>query len=300
MSLLLIVSLLGVFASVAMVVALALAGALSWSDPGRKRLRNMAPILRDAPWRDDAQLAEAPTGALRLDRILPKSQKELGRLRRHLASAGYHQLRAAVVFSTAKLLCPILGGLVPLAVLGTREGWLIAASGATAGYFLPDLLLLRKIRLRATAIENGLPDALDLLLLCIGAGSSLDGSIVKASDELALTHPALAEEFRLLTTEIRAGRPRVEAFNNLATRVRVPDLRALTSMLTQTDRFGTSLSQALRVHADTVRTKRRQRAEERAAKVAVKLVFPLVLCIFPSVYIVCLGPVIVALSRAFA
>ena len=149
----------------------------------------------------------------------------------------------------------------------------------------------------AKAIENGLPDALDLIIVCIEAGSSLDQAIVKASDELEITHRPLAHEMRMITTEIRAGKPRLEAFTNFAQRTKVPDVRSLVTMLTQTDRFGTSVSQALRIHAETSRTKRRQRAEERAAKIGVKLVFPLVLCIFPAVYVVCIGSAVVAIYR---
>ena len=165
------------------------------------------------------------------------------------------------------------------------------------GYFLPVFWLKRKIKARQKAIENGLPDALDLLIVCIEAGSSLDQAVVKASDELEITHPALAYELRLITTEIRAGKPRLEAFRNFADRTEVPDVRSLVAMLVQTDRFGTSVAQALRIHAETSRTKRRQRAEERAAKVGVKLVFPLVLCIFPSLYVVILGPLAIAVYR---
>ena len=122
----------------------------------------------------------------------------------------------------------------------------------------------------------------------------LDQAIVKASDELGIAHPALADELRLITTEIRAGKPRLEAFKNFAERTKVDDVRSLVAMLVQTDRFGTSIAQALRTHADDVATKRRQRAEERAAKLGVKLVFPLVFCLFPAFYVVMLGPAVIS------
>jgi tight adherence protein C len=131
------------------------------------------------------------------------------------------------------------------------------------------------------------------------AGSGLDQAIARTTEELMLSHPVLAEELRLITTEVRAGKPRMEAFKNFASRTDVPDVRSLVSMLVQTDRFGTSVGEALRVHSDTSRTKRRQAAEERAGKVGVKLVFPLVLCLFPALYIVCFGPVVVKIYRAF-
>jgi tight adherence protein C len=131
------------------------------------------------------------------------------------------------------------------------------------------------------------------------AGSSLDQAIMKASDELEISHPALTDELRIITTEIRAGKSRLQAFKNFANRTGVEDVRSLVAMLVQTDRFGTSISQSLRTHASTSRTKRRQEAEERAGKISVKLVFPLVLCLFPAVYLVCMGPVVIKIYRAF-
>ena len=147
------------------------------------------------------------------------------------------------------------------------------------------------------AIQNGLPDALDLIVVCIEAGSSLDQAIVRASDELEFALPDLAQELRLVTSEIKAGKARIEAFHALAKRTGVDDVRSLVAMLTQTDRFGTSIAQALRTHAVTSRTKRRQRAEERAAQVGVKLVFPLAFCFIPALYVVSLGPIVVRIVR---
>ena len=152
------------------------------------------------------------------------------------------------------------------------------------GYLLPDLLLARATRAYQKSIQNGLPDALDLIVVCVEAGSSLDQAIVRASEELEIALPALAQELRTVTGEIRAGKPRVEAFHDLARRTQLEDVRSLVAMLTQTDRFGTSIAQALRTHAATSRSKRRQRAEERASKVGVKLVFPLALCLVPALY----------------
>ena len=291
------ISLAAVFICVAMASGLAASRVLSWSAPERKRLRDMtseAPsdLLRDAT------LVDTPNPALRrLSMALPKSPKEMGRLRRRLGAAGYYDLSTAIYFSAAKI-----GALVALAglaivLVGGSHGWMLATIGAAIGYLVPDLWLNRKTRGRTKAIENGLPDALDLIIVCIEAGSSLDQAIVKAGDELEITHRPLAHEMRMITTEIRAGKPRLEAFTNFAQRTRVSDVRSLVTMLTQTDRFGTSVSQALRIHADISRTKRRQRAEERAAKIGVKLVFPLALCIFPAVYVVCIGPAVVAIFR---
>jgi len=167
------------------------------------------------------------------------------------------------------------------------------------GYAIPMLYVGHRTNLRKKAIRNGLPDALDLLTVCIEAGSALDQGLAKASVELEISHPELAEELRVINTEVRAGKPRLEAFRNFAQRTGVEDVRSLVSMLTQTDRFGTSIGDALRVHSETSRTKRRQEAEERANKVGVKLVFPLALCLFPALYIVCFGPVVVKVYHAF-
>jgi tight adherence protein C len=214
-------------------------------------------------------------------------------------AAGHYNLSAAVYFSAAKVAGPVILGAVPLLLLGTSDGLLLAAVAAVLGYLLPDLVLARQTRARKKLIENGLPDALDLLIVCMEAGSSLDQAIVKASDELEVAHPVLAHELRLITTEIRASVPRLDAFGNFARRTDVEDVRELVTMLRQTDRFGTSLTQALRIHAETSRTRRRQRAEERAAKIGVKLVFPLVMCVFPAVYVVCIGSAVVAIYNTF-
>jgi tight adherence protein C len=297
MSITLAISLVALFICVALVSQLGLSQLLSWAAPERKRLRDLEPAATGVI-RDETQLVDAPIPALRrLSKAMPKSPKELGRLRRRLGTAGYYDLRAAIYFSAAKVACPVVGGVLALLFFGGFD-LISAAAVAGVGYFLPEFWLKRKIRARQKSIINGLPDALDLMIVCIEAGSSLDQSIVKASDELEITHPAIAEEFRLVTTEVRAGKPRLEAFKNFAERTQVEDVRSLVTMLNQTDRFGTSVAQALRVHADVSRTKRRQRAEERAAKIGVKLVFPLVLFIFPSIYVVCLGPVAIKIYRA--
>jgi tight adherence protein C len=174
-----------------------------------------------------------------------------------------------------------------------------AVMGAIIGYLTPSIVLDRRIKLRQKLIQNGLPDALDLMIVCLEAGLALDGALLKCSDELHVAHPDLAEELRLINVETRAGKPRLEAFKNFALRTKVDDVRSLVAMLIQTDRFGTSVAQALRTHAEVSRTKRRQRAEERAAKIGVKMVFPLVFCLFPAFYVVTLGPAVIKFVRAF-
>jgi tight adherence protein C len=183
--------------------------------------------------------------------------------------------------------------------LGSR-GIIFAILGAIVGYLLPGLIVEYYTKQRQKEIRNGLPDALDLLIISIEAGMAIDQSIVKSAEELRIAYPSLAEELHMITVECRAGKPRIEAFKNFAARTKVDDVRALVAMLVQTDRFGTSIADALRTYAEVSRTKRRQRAEERAAKIGVKLVFPLVFCLFPAFFVVVLGPGIIKLVNAFS
>jgi tight adherence protein C len=234
----------------------------------------------------------------RVSTFVPKSPKEMGRLQKRLTRAGFKHPRAAVFFAMAEVLLPITFALATIATFGTVRGAIFALLAAGVGYALPGFWLAHKTSQRQKQIQNGLPDALDLLIVCVEAGAGLDAAIVKASEELAIAYPALAEEMRLITTETRAGKPRLEAFKNFAARTGVEDVRSLVAMLIQTDKFGTSIAQALRTHAVTSRTKRRQRAEERAAKLGVKLVFPLVFCLFPALYVVVLGPAVIKIMES--
>lgn len=234
----------------------------------------------------------------RLSRVLPRrSGAQLSSLQLRLSHAGYDQPSASTWFALAEVATPLLFAVIALAIGGSGH-WLYALPAAIVGFAVPHLWLDRKVVLYQKAIRNGLPDALDLLTLCVEAGTGLDQAIAKTAEELAIVHPALCNELRLMTTEIRAGRPRLEAFANFATRTGVEDVRTLTGMLRQTDRFGTSIGQALRTHARTTRQIRRQRAQERAGKVSVKLVFPLALCLFPALYVVAFGPIAVKIFRA--
>jgi tight adherence protein C len=203
------------------------------------------------------------------------------------------------VFAVAEIVTPVVFGCVPLLFLGTRRGLLLAVIAAVIGFLVPGLVLDHLVRRRQRQIRNGLPDALDLLVVCVEAGNGIDQAIVKAGDELTVSYPALSEELRLITIETRAGKSRLEAFKNFSARTKVDDVQSLVAMLVQTDRFGTSVAQALRTYADVLRTKRRQRAEERAAKLGVKLVFPLVFFLFPALYVVTLGPAVVQYVRVF-
>jgi tight adherence protein C len=207
--------------------------------------------------------------------------------------AGYTSMTPVAVYTLAQLTLPVVIGGALFLLLSAPLNVVLGLAGALLGWLIPSFVVERLITKRQRVIRNGLPDALDLMIVCLEAGSALDQAIMKVSDEQGLAYPPLAEEFRMIITETRAGKPRLEAFRNFADRTGVDDVRALVAMLVQTDRFGTSVSQALRTHAETSRTKRRQRAEERAAKIGVKLVFPLVFALFPAFFVVTLGPAVI-------
>jgi tight adherence protein C len=175
-----------------------------------------------------------------------------------------------------------------------------ALFGAFFGYLMPGIVLARMAKRRQHKIRLGLPDALDLLVVSVEAGLGLDQAIQRVGQELDYAHPDLCEEMRLINLELRAGKPRGEALHNLGARTGVDDVVSLVAMLAQTDKFGTSVAQSLRVHSDTLRTKRRQRAEEAAAKTGVKMVFPLVICIFPAIWVVTIGPAALTFIKVFS
>ncbi len=294
----LVLTLAAVFATVALVSGSLTTVALARLAPERRRLRQMrdSAIVTVEPTN---VLIEAPSPAMkRLSGILPQPSKNSPRLKHRLVAAGFDDAGAVVLYSALQLVTPVVFGLIPLLVLGLRVGWFFGIAAAFVGYSAPDLLVARRITRNRKAIQDGLPDALDLIVICVEAGSSLDHAILKASTELEIAVPAIARELRTVATEVRAGKPRVQAFQDLAKRTGIDEIKALVSMLVQTDRFGTSIAQSLRTHADTSRTKRRQRAEERASTIGVRLVFPLALCLIPALYVVCLGPVVVSMFRA--
>jgi tight adherence protein C len=291
----------GAFVAVATLVGWVTAGWLASHSVERRRLHALVqgPGLPHVAIEARAFEQELDPVLVRLSKLLPrKSAKAMTRLQRRLTQAGYASPHVVVMFSLAEAFVPIGAGALTLLAVGPRM-WTVALLAAAVGYAAPHLWVDHKRTRRQKAIRNGLPDALDLLTLCVEAGTGLDQAIAKTGEELALAHPALTGELRLMTTEIRAGRPRVEAFQNFAERTGVDDVRSLAGMLIQTDRFGTSIGDALRTHAQTSRTKRRQSAEERAGRVSVKLVFPLVLCLFPALYVVAFGPAALQLFRFF-
>ncbi len=221
--------------------------------------------------------------------------KELSGGRLLLSQAGYRNPGAYRFYLGARVGLPVVLACVGLAYgraagLSTQFIFLVVLAGSVAGFLLPDLFLRSKTRKRQEEITDSLPDALDLLVVCIEAGMGINAAFVKITEEFKLSSPVLSEEFDIVNREMVAGKPRQEALRALADRAGVEDVQSLVAMLIQTEKLGTSLSQSLRVHSDSLRTRRRQRAEEAAAKTTIKLVFPLVFLLFPALFIVILGP----------
>jgi tight adherence protein C len=226
----------------------------------------------------------------KLGRVAPQSPSEMGKLQRKLTMAGYRSHEAVAVFFGIRLGCALAVFALLASSILVRPNLLFAISGCALGYLLPTMALGRLAKRRQHRIRLGLADALDLLVVSVEAGLGLDQAIQRVGEEIAFAHPDLSDELRLINLELRAGKARSDALRNLGERTGVDDIISLVAMLVQTDKFGTSVAQSLRVHSETVRTKRRQRAEEAAAKTGVKMVFPLVFCIFPAIFIVTIGP----------
>ncbi len=215
-----------------------------------------------------------------------------------LRLAGFREPGDIETFLNAKLLCPVLG--VLLATFTGRDNMFpLGLVLAAVGFFAPDLFLIRAISRRKRAIALSLPDAMDLLVMCMEAGLGMDQAMLRVAKDLQPSAPDLCDELLIIAREQRAGRPRVDAWRAMADRVDLDVVRQFSSMLTQSERLGTPIATALGQFADTLRTKRLLEAEERAAKTTIKLVFPLVLFIFPAMFVVILGPAGVAISDAF-
>ncbi len=269
-------------------VAFKLAGA--GTSPLERRLSEVTgvPVASD----DEHQPFERMAATLRrFGRFAPTaSAKEMGKLRQRLVQAGYRGHEALAVFFGIRLGVALACFAFFSSPLFFRPNVLVALGACGFGYVIPGALLARIAKRRQHRIRLGLPDVLDLLVVSVEAGLGLDQALQRVGEELAFAHPDLSDELKLINLELRAGTARVEALRHLADRTGVDDIASLVAMLVQTDKFGTSVAQSLRVHSETVRTKRRQRAEEAAAKTGVKMVFPLVFCIFPAVWVVTIGP----------
>jgi len=234
-----------------------------------------------------------------LSKALPLSPTEVSRTRRWLIQAGYRDPRHLTIYVGSRLAAAIFGFALAAVAAGLKSPPLLIGV-AGLGFFLPRFALKRMITARQQRIKLGLPDALDLTVICVEAGLALDQAMQRVGQDLHHAHPELSDEFHMVNLEMRAGKPRAEALRNLVERTGVDDIRALVGTLIQTDRFGTSVAQALRVHSDSLRTERRQRAEEQAAKTTIKMVVPLVLFVLPSIIFVTLGPAVIQLIRTLA
>ncbi len=229
---------------------------------------------------------------------LPRSPEDVSRQQKRLAQAGIRRKDGTVILYGVQV------GMVLLLLIGfgltgylQENLFLYLILSVFLGALLPDSWLRWRIRKRQLSIQRALPDAVDLLVVCVEAGIGLDQALLRIGQENRETYPELSDELGRLNIEINAGQTRVQAFRNLAERTGVADLKALVAVLIQTDRFGTSIAQALRVFSDTLRTKRRQYAEEQAAKMAVKMIPPLVLFVFPSIFVVVAGPAVIKISQ---
>lgn len=263
----------------------------SLSDAGRRRGDPTA-VTKKADGMAKLLEKATPTMAKPLQ---PKTEAEVGKLRARLNYAGFRGDTAVSVFLGFKTICLAIGFLVGGGAMYFTKGatsqslmWTIGIAGIA--FYLPDVMLWYLKKVRQDNIFFGLPDALDLMVVCVEAGLGLDQAMRKVSEEMKKTYAVIAEEFGLCNLQLQMGRARNEVLHELGARTGVDDLKALAAILIQADKFGSSVAQALRVQSDSMRTRRRQMAEEKAAKTAVKLIFPLVIFIFPAIFVVLVGP----------
>ncbi len=268
-------------------------------DPFRRRLQTVAGI----PEHEQGTLAKAiePIGAY----VLPKSDVERTSMRVRLVQAGYRSENALMTYYAAKVLlvitvlCLVVFGATFFPGFSTTQVLLAAAYAAGVATFLPNLFVSRKVERRKREILNSFPDALDLLVTCTEAGLGLNAAFQRVAQELDVSHPARAFELGLVNAAIQAGVDRTDALKGLADRTGLDDIRGLVSLLCQSVRFGTSIGETLRIYSEEFRDKRMQRAEEAAAKIGTKLIFPLVFCLWPSFFLVAVGPAVLAVVRVF-
>lgn len=274
------------------------------ADPVRQRLATLAarpaPAAAANPWVAQIIKLSGPLAKL----SLPDQESEHSLIRIHFMHAGLRQPYAPMLFFTAK---SVLALGLPLIVFFAQVTsgaasdtnllllWLLGA--AALGYYLPNLVLNQMIARRQRDIFENFPDALDLMTVCVEAGLAMDAALARVAAEIGLKSTVLSDELNLVTLELGAGRSKESALRNLALRTGVEDVESLVLMLIQSERFGTSIAASLRVQSEQLRTKRRQRAEEQAAKIALKLLFPLIFCIFPSLMLVLVGPAFIQIYR---
>jgi tight adherence protein C len=233
--------------------------------------------------------------------FMPKSQEKVSSLRRKLSYAGLYSngaMQTIVGLKVILLVAGTAGGYVLGSMLGGMYLWVLTYVGAVAGFMLPTLWLRMRIRSRQASLERALPDTLDLMVVCVEAGLTIDAALQRVGHEILMAHPEISKELGITHMETRIGVPRIDALRNLGQRTGSSALQSLAAMLVQTERFGTSIAQGLRVHAESLRTKRQHAAEEMAAKTTVKLAFPVVLFIFPTLLVVLGGPAFIMFFKS--
>lgn len=235
----------------------------------------------------------------RFEKVMPRSEAETGIVQERLVRAGFRDDSAQKYFYGAKLMTPLALLILVLLTPFGRNNIFVAIAAAGVGFLAPDFVLGKLISNRQAKVKRGLPDVLDMLVICVEAGLSLDQATARTAQELHVSQPVLSDELSMVALEQRAGSARADAWKHLADRTGVDVVRNLVSMLVQSEQFGTSVAKTLRVHSDTLRTKRVQEIEEKAAKLSVKLLFPLVFFIFPSLFVVVLGPAVILMMESF-
>lgn len=256
-----------------------------------------------AQWQQSVVKLTKPLAQL----ALPSEGWENSILRTRFLYAGYHSKSVPMIYFSAKTgLALLFPGIflfyigITATVLGTNTVMMILLVLAASGYYLPNMVLARMVTVRQRELFESFPDAIDLITVCIEAGLGLNAALIRVGEEMRLRSKALADEIYLVNLELRAGRSREMALRNLALRTGVEEVASLVAILIQADRFGTSIATALRTYSDTLRTTRQMRAEEAAAKIALKLLFPLIFFIFPSLLLVLLGPAFISIVRALS
>ncbi len=256
----------------------------------------ITPDLVEVPTGGLAQAAAAITSIFKPIRSVVSGSDE--DMSYKLTLAGFRKTEHIEIFTATKMLLPVVA-IVGATFCGENMIAVILV-GAVLGFMAPDMVLSKLISRRQQGIRQALPDALDLLVICMEAGLGIDQAMVRVGEEIRLTSPALADEFQIINREQRAGKPRLDAWRSMAARVDIDFVRQFVAMLIQTERFGTPIANALGQFSDTLRTRRTQAAEELAAKAGVKLLFPLVFFIFPSIFVVALGPTVIAMQHLFS
>jgi tight adherence protein C len=238
----------------------------------------------------------------KLGNIMPVNPRDAGVIQRRMIRAGIRNPNAMKYFYGSKVLfgalCPLLMSLAVASSPADPTNKVMAImAAAAAGFFGPNEYVSIRAKRRQKEIRRGLPNALDLLVVCVESGLGLDQAVVQVAKDLEQAHPEISEEFAMVNYELKAGKRRIDALRNLSERSAVDDLKKLVAVLIQADRFGTGVAQSLRAHAEFMRTQARQTAEEKAAKLGVKLVFPIFFCILPSLFVVTVGPMVVKIMR---